>query len=166
MTKNKKKTPKIQLYHLLREINPYIQNKDDFGSIVSLSIVNGLNGFNTNSGDMNEVHFEEIKDIYSQLGKVIDMCREENKDIYLTLYKSAKPLLDKNKVNSKSKLLERIVKKLNTRRNPDDLIRRTGNLLYENIISRGPYHRPFDYLTNDYSSIEDSFDLEGRVIWD
>jgi hypothetical protein len=157
----------FQLYSLLNKLSLHIEDDDELGMILSYSIIDSLTDFNSNSGSNEEIKFEEIKRVYYSIEKIVECyLNNENYNAVLELQSKVEPLLNriikeerKEKLNSS--LLERIMDKIKegNKKNYEDIFRRTGMKLNNEVNFRGPYYRNIDMLKNDYKAIEKSFDL-------
>lgn len=160
----KKKYPKNQLYYHLRNISGMIEYDHNRDLIISYSIFEALKDFSSNSGDRQEVRFQEIKRVYDSLKDISDSVSLEDKQegvFEAELHSKVEKYLRSDDPESKSSLYNRLVDMVNSKKkNHVDLLRRNGEDLFNIVHQRGPLRRKIDYLTKDYIAIEEAFEIK------
>jgi len=170
----------LQLYTVLNGLSTSVSDKDDLGMLVGYSIVNGLINFQTTAGSkiknqkkgrktfhpgiIEQIRFEEVKSTYSSLQETRKCVISAGVSSYLSDIiavvdpKIISLLATKNYAKVQSVLMKNILASLEySPRNYKDSLRRNGLHLTEDVRQRRFFARPYDFLTNDYESIQKCF---------
>lgn len=158
----------IQLYSLLDILSNHVDSRDELGTIIGYTVMDGLFNFKSKSGSFQERQFEEVKTIYRSFDSIISASQNKSSYAALCNFKSSiDPLIERyisgKKITiGKSYLLSSLLNDeiLPRKKNHVDILRRDGLRLYFNVNNRGSLIGAYNILTNDYSSIKEAFNLK------
>jgi len=167
-----------QLYTLFGQLEHYVQNQDERGSIIGYTLADSVLHFSTTSGAPQDIKFEQVKDFYRLLEENIDHCKTDQSQNpgfnifctlearlsqelnYDTLQKYLTPELepDVKKKENRTNLRNGLIKYLTTgRQGYEDRLRRLGLALMDSVRASRPRIGTRDILTQDYNTIEGLF---------
>ncbi|MBU0504808.1 MAG: hypothetical protein ABII18_04185 [bacterium] len=150
-----------QLYDLLNKLSLLVDNKDELGNIVGCAVIASLIDFSTQSGALQDIHFEQINVIYQKLEETLNQCKSTDSfqalcELNVKVHDFFKDFNHDQELGSP--LLKRIMFTLEKRHGVhEDILRRNGLALFNAIIERGPLQRKVDYLKQDYRLLEGIF---------
>jgi hypothetical protein len=151
-----------QLYFLLKKLKASIEDDNEFATLVSYAILDSLIDFHTRSGATEEISFEEIKIVYLGLEKALEPCiNGQCYRVVCSMKVRVDPLIRQGSVPAaadSSRLLISLLQAVAGRRgNAEDILRRNGLILAQEILSRGPLFHKMDMLRRDYRDISTCF---------
>lgn len=166
MSSRKKRKNNEKLYFLLKDLSNYVDNQDELGEVIGYSVISSLTDFRSNSGSEQELKFEQVKEVYKTLSSLVEKYHTDKTYYALgSLRRDIDPLLEKicqNYSDSKNTkyLINKILPELiESKRHYEDILRRAGKKIYDNVFSVGYLERNIDTLKNDFRSLEDAFDF-------
>jgi hypothetical protein len=157
----KKRIPtenKEQLFYILNNLTRIEGDKNECGLLIGYGVIKALYSQELEEITPQERKLSEIRAIYSTLKDSTTQCRIEN-----TYFAIAELMQDLPKghiddllenIDPNKKLLREIVSNTSL---TSDRLRKIGLELLDEIISEGPYQRTIDALTNNYTTIKDTF---------
>lgn len=150
-----------QLYDLLNKLSLLVVNKDELGNIVGCAVIASLIDFSTQSGALQDIHFEQINAVYQKLEEALNQCKDTDSfqafcELNVKVHDFLKDFNPDQEFGSP--LLKKIVFILDKRHGVhEDILRRNGLALYNAVIERGPLQRKVDFLKQDYRLLEGIF---------
>ncbi|MGV8162870.1 MAG: hypothetical protein ACP5N2_06085 [Candidatus Nanoarchaeia archaeon] len=146
-----------QLYKLFNKYAKYVSNSDERGLIIGYSILEALLNHEVKSKAKEEQQFEEIKSIYTTLGKKLDLLMsQEPLNIILTTVSEVDSKI-RTEASLKSEIISEFLPILNKKRNSFNYIRNIGLQIYETVLEKGTFVGTKNILTNDYDTIKETF---------
>ena len=153
-----------QFYTYINQLSALVDNKDEFGSIIGYAVMASLIPFSTQSGSLQDIHFEQLVAVYQELEGAVTSCKAT--DSFQTLCELNVTVNDFFKEHEEndsppepgSPLLKRIMSVLEQKRGvPEDILRRNGLALASAVLDRGALERKVDCLKRDYRLLENIF---------
>lgn len=157
-----------QLLTLFRQLESYVPNRDELGSIIGYSLAASLFDFNTTSRAREEIQFGQVRAIYQKLEDTLEASRkmphEEDQrgfqalcDLQIVLEDKLKPDYLRSFAGS-GDLAKRLVSYLQQRdRGYEERLRRIGLLLLMDVERRGTLTGKRSILLGDYEAISRQF---------
>ena len=161
----KSRSKEKQLFTLLRELYPHVENEREMGALIGYSVIGGLLYFHSDSGSEEERKFEQVKSVYSNLESAIEFSQEDRAYNRLCELKGEIDpafyhFLDDSKFElGESRLINKIFNRFHNRflRNYIDRLQRDGIALYHKSLNDGMVLGRRNSLNHDYELIERIF---------
>ena len=149
---------KEQLFYILNNLTRIEDDKNECGLLIGYGVIKALYSQGLEDITPHERKLSEIRAIYSTLRDSTVKCRAEN--TYSAIAELMQDLPEGhiddllNEIDPNKKLLREIVSNTSL---TSDRLRKLGLRLLDDIISEGPYQRSIDALTNNYSTVKNTF---------